>query len=361
MLYDTFDFMKRETVYVGLSGGVDSAVSAKRLIDAGHNVVGVFIKVWQPDFLSCNWEAERLDAMRVAAHLQIPFLTFDAVDAYKKEVADYMISEYKEGRVPNPDVMCNQHVKFGAFLQFARRSGADKVATGHYAQVKKQGDRFVLHRGADQTKDQSYFLWTLTQEQLAHIYFPVGDTLKVQIRKEAERAELPVFNKHDSQGICFLGQVDIEEFLSHYIKTEKGRVLDVQGNHIGTHHGAVYYTLGQRQGFSIFVAGTESKAHYVVKKDLHTNTITVDTKPRVLISSKEKIMLRSVNRIQPSLEGMLTAEFRYRQKPFRVEIREESDDYVMLTVLDEGIEIPSVGQSCVLYRDDECILGGIIS
>lgn len=353
--------MKRETVYVGLSGGVDSAVSAKRLIDAGHNVVGVFIKVWQPDFLTCNWEAERLDAMRVAAHLDIPFLTFDAVDAYKREVADYMIHEYKEGRTPNPDVMCNQHVKFGAFLRFALQSGADRVATGHYAQVEKRGERFALLRGVDASKDQSYFLWTLTEEQLSHIYFPVGNTEKVEIRKEAEHAHIPVFDKHDSQGICFLGQVNIEDFLSHYIKTEEGKVLDVQGNHIGTHHGAVYYTLGQRQGFTTFVSGTESKAHYVVSKDLTHNTITVDSKPRAIISTEEKIVLKNINRIAPSFEGALTAQFRYRQQPFRIHIAEDTNECVILTVLDEGTQMPSVGQSCVLYLGDECVGGGIIS
>jgi len=170
--------MKKETVFVGLSGGVDSSVAALRLIEKGYRVVGVFIKTWQPDFIICNWEKERLDAMRVAASLDIPFLTFNATEAYKNDVADYMIAEYVRGRTPNPDVMCNKQVKFGAFLDFALKEGADKVATGHYARVEKEGGRHILKRGIDKTKDQSYFLWTLTEKQLAKILFPVGDTAK---------------------------------------------------------------------------------------------------------------------------------------------------------------------------------------
>jgi tRNA-uridine 2-sulfurtransferase len=184
-----------QTVFVGLSGGVDSSVAAKRLIEAGYNVVGVFIKVWHPDFLVCNWEQERLDAMRVAAKLGIPFLTCDAEAAYRDAVAHYFIESYRAGKTPNPDVMCNKEVKFGAFLEFAKAHGADYIATGHYAQ--HIGDTLV--RGVDTGKDQSYFLWTLTPEQLAYTLLPVGDSQKETIRTEAAAAGLITAEKKDSQ------------------------------------------------------------------------------------------------------------------------------------------------------------------
>ncbi len=345
-------------VFVGLSGGVDSSVTAKRLLDAGYDVTGVFIKTWHPDFLFCTEEQERNDAMRVAAHLGIPFLTCDAVDAYKHEVADYMIQEYTEGRTPNPDVMCNKSVKFGVFLKFALLHGASHIATGHYARVEEHGEKFHLYRGKDSNKDQSYFLWTLSQEQLSHTLFPVGDTAKPKIRKEAEVAELPTFAKSDSQGICFLGQVDINEFLSHYVTVSRGDVLDEAGNCIGTHDGALFYTMGQRQGYTIKTTGTESVPHYVVGKDIAKNTITVATSLKEV--SGETIKLSNLNIIQGTLPTTCEAQFRYRQKPFKVQIKIDENGYGMLTLLDKNIELPSLGQSCVLYENDECLGGGII-
>lgn len=351
--------MKKETVFVGVSGGVDSSVAALRLKRQGHTVVGVFIKVWQPDFLTCNWEQERLDAMRVCAHLGIPFLTFDAETTYKKEVADYMIREYQEGRTPNPDIMCNQHVKFGAFLEFARSHGADKIATGHYARVKTEHDRYSLLRGLDTGKDQSYFLWTLTQEQLGYSYFPVGDTPKIKIRKEAEQAGIPIFNKDDSQGICFLGHVDIKDFLGHYTELKPGKVMNEGGEPIGTHEGALIYTLGQRHGFVVHNHNEKSAPHYVVEKNLADNTITVSTSTRKIAGSA--IALTHTNYIETSWLGTVEAQFRYRQLPFPVEITGDTGEYAMLNVLSDTIEMPSAGQSCVLYKNDACLGGGIIA
>jgi len=347
-----------ETVFVGLSGGVDSSVTATRLLADGHHVVGVFIKTWQPDFIHCNWEAERLDAMRVAAQLGIPFLTCDAVESYKKDVADYMIREYTVGRTPNPDVMCNRYVKFGTFLEFARAHGAQKIATGHYAQVRKEDDGYTLYRGVDIDKDQSYFLWTLTQEQLAQTYFPVGNTTKQRIRKEAERHALPTHAKQDSQGICFLGQIDITEFLSHYVSVEDGDVLDESGKVIGTHTGALFYTIGQRQGFSVTTRERDSLPHYVIGKDMSSNTITVSTKhPEV---GKRQVVLSDLNFIGGSCADISEAQFRYRQKPFHVQVEALEGGRAMLTVLDEHVDMPGTGQSCVFYRKDQCLGGGII-
>lgn len=353
--------IQTKTVFVGLSGGVDSSVAAKRLMQEGYRVVGVFIKVWHPDFLECNWEQERLDAMRVAAKLGIPFLTCDAEKAYKDDVADYFISEYKNGTTPNPDVMCNKYVKFGAFLKFALEHNADFIATGHYAQVRKTGTEFQLHRGADQNKDQSYFLWTLTQEQLSKVLLPVGNSEKSVIRKEADDEGLITAAKKDSQGICFLGHVDIGEFLSHYVELKDGDVIHETGEVIGTHKGALIYTAGQRHGFTITQQDAQRTPLYVVSRDLAQNTITVS--PHKPERQKESILnVEKTNYIAwtPMLNTRIEIQTRYRQKPVACEIINIEDQKLALKYI-EGAEEASLGQSCVLYDGSRCVGGGIIS
>ena len=346
-------------VFVGLSGGVDSSVAALRLKNQGYQVVGVFIKVWQPDWLACNWEQERLDAMRVAAHLDVPFLTCDAEAAYRDEVGAYFIKEYQAGRTPNPDVMCNQHVKFGAFLDFARAHGADFIATGHYAQRAELGGAYQLLRGVDTNKDQSYFLWTLTQAQLAQVLLPVGNSTKAEIRAEATNANIPVAQKKDSQGVCFLGQIDIPEFLSHYTDLVPGKVLSESGETIGEHQGALVYTLGQRHGFVLHDTDTMRTPYYVVAKDTDSNTITVSSKPPV--TNAEAITLTNCNWIPDTPKGAhLTAQFRYRQQPFAVSLTPVDTHTVLLHVTDTT-EKPAAGQSCVLYDGMRCLGGGIIA
>jgi len=252
----------KKIVFVGLSGGVDSAVSAALLKKQNYEVVGVFIRTWHPNFLECNEEDERHDAMRVAAYLDIPFLTFGLEDVYKKEVVDYMIKEYKAGRTPNPDVMCNKEVKFGAFLKKATSMGADYVATGHYAINQLRIKNYELQTGKDPSKDQVYFLWTLKQKQLEKILFPIGHLKKIEVRRLAKNFNLPVAEKKDSQGICFLGAINLKQFLKHYIKEKKGKVILASpeaGNGgeevIGYHNGVVFYTLGERHGFIITKKG----------------------------------------------------------------------------------------------------------
>jgi tRNA-specific 2-thiouridylase len=349
----------RERVFVGLSGGVDSSVAALRLLKAGHDVVGVFIKTWQPDFIECTWESERRDAMRVAAHLNIPFLTCDAIEAYRHDVAEYMIREYTAGRTPNPDIMCNAHVKFGAFLEFAKAHGADKIATGHYAQIESKGEYTLLKRGVDSSKDQSYFLWKLTDTQRAHALFPVGDTVKSDIRKEAADAGLPTSSKDDSQGICFLGEIEMVDFLRNTTKLTPGNVLDSTGAIIGNHEGALVYTLGQRHGFTIHKQTPDMPPLYVVAKDLSANTITVA--PTIRTFTKGIVSLTDVQWTQPITVPNCEAQFRYRQKPFSVTITEHSRTHAIITVPDTATELPSLGQSCVLYRGDYCLGGGIIN
>lgn len=346
-----------KVVYVGMSGGVDSSVAASRLLARGFQVVGVFIKVWQPNFLECNWEEERLDAMRVAAHLGIPFKTFDAVEAYRKEVGEYFINEYTAGRTPNPDVMCNQHVKFGAFLDFALANGADFVATGHYAQNIYENGLYKLYRGIDKNKDQSYFLWTLTQKQLSKILLPIGDTTKENIRHEASKLQLSTATKKDSQGVCFLGHIDIRDFLSHFTDLHQGTVLDTKGNKIGLHQGALIYTLGQRHGFTLTNANTKREVLYVVDRDIKNNTITVSAE-RPYLEASEKITLNDVVLSTTNFENV-TAQFRYRQDPFSVTIQTQDNTTVVIPL--STTDTPAVGQSCVLYKENWCIGGGIIT
>jgi len=348
-----------KTVFVGLSGGVDSSVAAGRLLAQGYTVVGVFIKAWHPDFMVCNWEQERLDAMRVAAHLGIPFLTCDAEAAYRDDVAHYFIEEYRAGRTPNPDVMCNQHVKFGRFLDFAKAKGADFIATGHYAQ-RIDGDHGpALHRGIDTGKDQTYFLWTLTKEQLAYSLFPVGDTPKEQIRQEAEALGIPVAAKKDSQGICFLGHVDIPEFLSHYIDLQPGDVVDQAGTVVGSHKGTLVYTLGQRHGFTINKEETNRTPHFVVSKNTKENLLIVDAKPPQAATTT-LIQLTNTNLSQPITVGeAVEIQIRYRQTPIQTTIASATSTEIELAPTDPIAQAAS-GQSCVLYRGSLCLGGGIM-
>jgi len=346
-------------VFVGLSGGVDSSVAAFRLKRAGYDVVGVFIKVWQPDFLECDSEKDRLDAMRAAAHLEIPFLTLDAAEEYRRDVGEYFIGEYKKGRTPNPDVMCNRYVKFGAFWRFAKENGADYIATGHYARVVEVNGRRQLHRGVDSTKDQSYFLWTLTEEDLSHTLFPIGDTPKEKVRAEAAVAGLPTATRKDSQGICFLGHVDIPEFIGHFVDLKEGNVLGQSGQIIGKHQGALVYTIGQRHGFSVSTADGETKPYFVVSKDIVRNTITVSTEPASL-RSEDKLLLEEPNFIDSmsAHKTQVEAQIRYRQKPFLVEIENIGGSLNLNTLSDASK--PDSGQSVVFYDGDRLVGGAVI-
>ena len=346
----------KKKVFVGLSGGVDSAVSALLLKKAGYDVTGVFIKVWQPDFLTCTWREERREAMRVAGKLGIPFLFFDFEDEYKKGVAEYMIEEYRNGRTPNPDVMCNKEIKFGVFLKKAKEMGADFVATGHYARVEKnKKGKFVFKEGVEKDKDQSYFLWMLRQEDLANVLFPVGNLKKEEVRELAKKFKLPNARKKDSQGICFLGDVDLEDFLSRFIKTGVGEVLDTEGKVIGRHRGALYYTIGERHGFEVEKKKPDSKAYFVVSKDVEKNTITVSNNDLEIESILPKsVTIEKENWINQPKGKSMEARLRYRQEKVEVELTNNLVHF-------EKSQIIAPGQSIVFYEGEECIGGGIIS
>ncbi len=361
--------MKKKTVFVGFSGGVDSAVSAALLQKQGYEVIGVFIRTWHPDFLSCNEEEERRDAMRVAAHLDIPFLTFDFEGVYKKEVADQMISEYKIGRTPNPDVMCNKHIKFGVFLKKAISLGADYVATGHYALTRSRVSldlvKAELCKGVDPSKDQSYFLWTLRQEQLKKILFPVGHLKKTEVRKLAKKFNLPVAEKKDSQGICFLGDINLKEFLKHYIKSKKGKVVNEKGEEIGFHDGVVFHTLGERHGFTITKKSPTDGAYYVVDKDIKKNVLVVSQEKNVVASFQKhfSLALENTNWISqiPESNKTYTAQIRYHGEflPCTIICSEFNSEQSAQVVFNKPVLVAS-GQSCVIYEQDVCIGGGVV-
>jgi tRNA-uridine 2-sulfurtransferase len=348
----TKDMNKKKTVFVGVSGGVDSSVSAQLLKEAGYTVVGVFIRTWTPDFIECTWRDERRDAMRVCAHLNIPFLECDAEDAYKKGVADYMIEEYKKGNTPNPDVMCNREVKFGVFWNFAKSHGADYIATGHYA-INDNG----LRKGNDDSKDQSYFLWTLTKEDLAHTLFPIGHLEKSEVRKLAEKYNLPTAQKKDSQGVCFLGPLDMKDFLKHYIESHTGDVVDLEGNIIGTHDGAVFFTLGERHGFTLSKHSNNDVPLYVASKDIKKNTITVSSELEQNNKDIYSYELRNVNWIKIPEENIeYTAQIRYHGEQLLCTI--SVGDKAIVT-FDKPVLV-SRGQSIVVYDNNLCLGGGVV-
>ena len=383
-------------VFVGMSGGVDSSVSAALLKKAGYDVTGVFIKVWQPDEeitgLRCTWREDRLDAMRVAAQLGIKFVTLDLEKEYKENVVDYMIADYRAGRTPNPDIMCNKHVKFGGFFKWAMAQGADYVATGHYAQVVAApaqvsgvgsvGAHVDLLAGNDMNKDQSYFLWTLSQDQLSKTLFPVGNIEKPEVRKLAKKFGLSTAEKKDSQGLCFIGKINVKDFLSHYIEPRVGNVLDSAGHIIGSHTGAALFTMGERHGFSIDDAHKtpHDEAYYVVSKDIATNTITVSNKSSEKIAgagdqsdrtfTKKEIILTDVNWTRgcapvsagSSSNRLLMARPRYRAPLVQVSISLVDDAaHTCKIIFNEPQETLSAGQSLVIYDGSICLGGGIIS
>lgn len=307
--------VKGKKIFVGLSGGVDSAVSAALLQRAGAEVTGVFIKGWYPPGMPCTWATERRDAMRVASRLHIPFHTLDASVEYKKSVIDYLLAEYRVGRTPNPDVMCNKEVKFGAFYRFAKESGADAIATGHY----RSGE-----------KDQSYFLWAVPKDVLNATLFPVGYMDKSEVRKLAKKFNLPVAEKRDSQGVCFLGSISVEEFL----KME-----------LGSDNPALLYTLGQR-------VSLPNGPWYVVAKDVEKGEVKV-SKERMPTTAD--ISFTDANWFTDS-SGATEAQYRYRGP--RISGKIEGGVFQSMEALPE---IPTPGQSMVFYRGDELIGGGIIA
>jgi tRNA-specific 2-thiouridylase len=338
-------------VFVGLSGGVDSAVSAALLKQQGHEVTGTFIKIWQPEFLECTWREDRLDAMRVAAALGIPFKELDLSEEYKNGVIASMLATYQRGETPNPDVLCNKSIKFGVFAQWAHAQGAKFVATGHYAQTRAGR----LYRGADAGKDQSYFLHRLLKRDLERALFPVGGLQKNEVRALAKRFDLPVAKKPDSQGLCFVGDITMSEFLRRYIDVRHGDVLDIHGRVVGSHEGALLYTVGQRHGFVLH--GEARAPHYVTAIDVAQNIITVSDRREDAASLA--VHLDEMHWIGEAEKLPLSCnvQVRYREKTVAATLSLIQQGVIATF---EAAQIASPGQALVFYRGEECLGGGVM-
>ena len=301
------------------------------------------------------WEKDREDALRVATKLEIPLLTWDLSDEYEKKVTQYMIKGYKSGITPNPDVMCNKHIKFGAFLNKALKNGADYIATGHYARIKKTKNGFQLLKGLDKNKDQSYFLYTLRQKELSHTLFPIGEYTKPEIRKLAKKFGLPNWNKKDSQGVCFIGDLKMNEFLKNYIKPKSGKIIKISDKKVmGSHDGNYYYTIGQRHGLNIQGNG---KTYFVSGKDMKKNIIFVDTleKESKLFRNTARLKEISWTNTQPKLLFKAKIKTRYRQPDQEAIIQARG---IIKFLKPQKALTP--GQSAVIYQKDIVLGGGVI-
>jgi len=358
---------QNQTVFVGLSGGVDSAVSSCLLKEQGYNVVGVFMKNWSGDDYGlqaeCPWEEDQKDAEAVCKQIGIEFRSLNFEKEYRDKVVEYFFNEYSKGRTPNPDVMCNKEIKFKLFLEKAKCLGADLIATGHYA--IRMNDEFGnphMLKGMDANKDQTYFLYNLTKEQLSKTLFPIGDLQKPEVRKLAERFNLPNAKKPDSQGICFIGEINVLKFLMKRIPEKEGDIIDIDTQKkVGTHKGVYFSTIGQRGGLGV---GGQEVPYYVVQKDLEKNIIYVGHGHNHSAMLKTEIEMENLHLINIDLEtdllndASLRASIRYRHKPETGKLIHKENKYFF--VFDKPQRAASSGQSLVIYRDTECLGGGII-
>lgn len=348
-------------VFVGMSGGVDSSVAAALLVEQGHEVTGVYMKNWSEDLpgMHCPWAEDVADAKRVAVGLGIDFRVFDFQKEYRQRVVDYMIAEYQAGRTPNPDIMCNQEVKFKLFLEACLEQGAEFIATGHYARIGNRSDGTAsLLRAADNNKDQTYFLYRVTGQALARTLFPLGDYTKAEVRQMATQRSLWTADKKESMGICFVGQVGIREFLSEYVEAQPGDIIDCDsGDVVGRHDGAIFYTLGQRHGLNL----GGGLPYYVVCKDMARNEVYVSQHLASRQLWRQHITLRDIHWInQPPLAGSYEVRLRHRAPlvPGVVEITD--DQSCAIIQLDEPQRAVSPGQSAVVYSGQRVLGGGIV-
>ena len=396
--------MKKTKVVVALSGGVDSSVAAYLLKDQGYDLIGLFMKNWHDESVTisdeCPWLEDSNDAMLVAEKLNIPFQVVDLSKDYKEKIIDYMFDEYSKGNTPNPDILCNREIKFDVFLDVALSLGADYVATGHYSRIKKNHNneniiKYELHSGLDNTKDQSYFLCQLNQNQLSKILFPIGDLTKAEVRKIAKKNNLVTAEKKDSQGLCFVGKVSLPDFLQQKLKKKKGNVIEIPGDSklynkkikfvnendrllsltedidyslkdgkiIGKHNGAYYYTLGQRKGLAI---GGYKDPLFVISTNTQTNEIFVGEGKNHpgLIKKALKVKFSDVNWLNDdyNFENLgdlkLTARIRYRQKLQKISVYKHLD-YLFVEFEDFQSAVTK-GQFLAIYDNSQLIASGVI-
>lgn len=343
-------------IYVGMSGGVDSSLTAALLVEAGHEVTGVYMKNWTEDLpgMRCPWADDLADAKRVAVQLGIAFKVYDFQAEYKQKVVDYMIAEYKAGRTPNPDIMCNQEVKFKLFLETALADGAEMIATGHYARVTHDLDGAVLKMAADTNKDQTYFLYRVTKEALEKTLFPLGEYTKPEVRIMAKERGLLTAAKKDSQGICFVGSVGIKDFLGHFVQTVPGKVLEKEtGVLVGHHDGAIFYTIGQRHGLGL----GGGLPYYVTGKDMDKNEVYVSRNLNDESMWRHEISLTQLHWINdsPQKDEKLQVRLRHRGALLPATF---TDGTLFLEQPERSV---AAGQSAVIYRGNDVLGGGLVA
>lgn len=344
-----------QRVYVGMSGGVDSSLAAALLVEQGYDVTGVYMKNWTQDLpgVRCPWADDLADAKRVAVQLGIDFKVFDFEKEYKQNVVDYMINEYQAGHTPNPDIMCNQEVKFKLFLQAAIEDGAELIATGHYART--ENGRLLTAK--DDNKDQTYFLYRVTREALQKALFPLGNYAKPEVREMAKERGLYTASKKESMGVCFVGNVGMREFLSQYVSVRLGDIIEKSSSKVlGRHDGAIFYTIGQRHGLDI----GGGLPYYVVAKDMEQNIVYVSTDLNDESMWQKELCIGQVHWIDTIAEdGDYQMRLRHRAALFPAVLTKTSDSTATLTPT-EPQRVAALGQSVVIYSGDICLGGGII-
>ncbi len=353
--------MSKKKVVIGLSGGVDSAVAAYLLKEQGYEVIGVMLNLSQNDEIyllhegGCCSLSSVLDARKVAELLDIPFYVLNYKEVFKEKIVDYFVDEYVSGKTPNPCIECNRHIKFGKFLKSAKTLGADYVATGHYARVEKENDKYVLKKGVDRRKDQTYMLYTLTQNHLKNIIMPCGEYTKDQVREIAKKIGMDIHNKKDSEEICFVPDGNHGKFISEIKKVEEGNFIDKNGKILGKHKGITYYTIGQRKGLNLSLG----KPGYVIEIKPKTNEIVIGDEEDIFFNNAivDKVNIISGENFEDGF--MVQAKIRYQAKPCDAKLFRINDNEIKV-VFDSPQRAMTKGQSLVFYDGDILIGGGII-
>jgi len=355
----SMDADKRKKVAVGMSGGVDSSVAALLLKEQGYEVTGIFMQCWDVEDDGCAADEDKAYALQTATALDIPFKTLDFRDEYKTRVIDYFYAEYEAGRTPNPDVMCNKEIKFGIFYEWAVKEGLDFVATGHYAGVVHRDGEYKLLKGIDEGKDQSYFLYRLGQKQLERTLFPLRELHKSEVRKLAKDKMLPSYKRPESMGICFIGEVDIKDFLKKRIEEKKGKVVTLAGEEVGDHDGVWFLTVGQRHGFRLTKYFGDPM--YVIAKDAATNTLTVGSYEEALKDSFEVSDLSWVGRDSFTNTDEIKCDVRIRHlgKLTACVVKKSADGHLTVGLSGKIFGV-APGQSAVFYKGEEVLGGGPI-
>ncbi len=355
--------MPEKSVVVGMSGGVDSSVAALLLKEQGYRVIGLFMRNWEEAGENgvCTADDDFEDVKRVCGLLEIPYYTVNFAREYMDRVFSYFLAEYRAGRTPNPDVLCNREIKFGPFKEYAKKLGADYIATGHYCGVSHEGGVHRLLKAKDRGKDQTYFLNQLSQAQLEDVLFPLADLEKREVRAIAEKYGLATAKKRDSTGICFIGERNFRKFLQEYLPAQRGKILSLSGEEVGEHIGLMYYTLGQRRGLDLGGKKGEDGRWFVVKKDLEHNILYVSHGDETPLLSRS-CLVSGMNYIPTMPEDEVfdcTAKFRYRQEEQRVRVHRIGGKKAEI-FFEEPQRAVTEGQFAVLYDEKQCLGGGVI-